>query len=209
MARTVDPQRYEARRLAIMDAALTCFAAEGFDRATTAAICGEAGIGSGTFFHYFPTKLGLLLAILDLGTQETSDWFVAQERRTDPALVITDYVEHAASEFNDPRLPGFVRAVGSLMGEAEVVAALARDDEVIRAGLVPWVAGAQRAEAFRTDISAHRLAEWLLAIVDGYVGRLATTPGFDAAAEREMLTDVVARLVKRCPDCAATCSTSR
>ena len=42
MARTVDPVRYEARRLAIIDAALTCFARDGYDRATTAAICAQA-----------------------------------------------------------------------------------------------------------------------------------------------------------------------
>lgn len=73
---------------------------------TSAAICREAGIATGTFFHYFPTKLDLLLAILDLGTHGSRDWFGAQEGRTDPAQVVTDYVEHAASEFSDPRLPG-------------------------------------------------------------------------------------------------------
>lgn len=196
MSRTVNPRRHAARRLAIIDAALTCFAAEGYDRATTAAICREAGIGSGTLFHYFPTKLGLLLAILELGTQETCDWFSAQEGRTDPARVIADYLEHAASEFADPRLPGFVQAVGAISGEPEVNAALARDDDATRTGLKPWVTAAQRSGTFRTDIPADRLTEWLLAIVDGYVGRLASTPGFDAATERAMLTDVAARLTR-------------
>ena len=71
MARTVDPERHLARRLVIIDAALTCFAASGYAGTSTAAICREAGIGSGTFFHYFPTKQSLLLAILALGTEET------------------------------------------------------------------------------------------------------------------------------------------
>lgn len=196
MARTVDPERYAARRLVIIDAALTCFAAEGYDRATTSAICHEAKIGSGTFFHYFPTKLGLLLAILDLGTEENNDWFAAQEGRTDPAQVITDYVEHAAAEMTDPRLPGFVRAVGAVMGQAEVAAALARDDAATKTGLRPWVAAAQRDGGFRTDLSADRLTDWLLAVIDGYVGRLATTPSFDAALELETLTNLTARLTR-------------
>lgn len=196
MARTVDPQRHEARRLTIIDAALTCFAGAGYDRATTAMICREAHIGSGTFFHYFPTKLSLLLAILEFGTQETRDWFAAQEGRVDPGAVITDYVEHAATEFTDPRLPSFVRTVGAVVGETEVAAALTRDDDATRTGLRPWVAAAQQAGTVRTDLPAHRLTEWLLAVVDGYVGRLCATPGFDAIAERPMLTDTVARLTR-------------
>lgn len=195
MARTVNPKRHAARRLVIIDAALTCFAAEGYDRATTAMICGEAGIGSGTFFHYFPTKVGLLVAILDLGTQETRDWFSAHEGRTDPAQVIAEYVEHAASELTDPRLPGFVRAVGAIAGEPDVAAALARDDEATREGLRPWVAAAQRRGAYRTDLSADRLAEWLLALIDGYIGRLATSPAFEAHTEQRMLANLAARAV--------------
>ena len=78
MARTVDPERHLARRLVIIDAALTCFAATGYAGTSTAAICREAGIGSGTFFHYFPTKQSLLLAILALGTEETRAWFAAR-----------------------------------------------------------------------------------------------------------------------------------
>lgn len=47
----------------ILDAALTRFAIDGFDRATTAAICREARISSGTFIHYFPTTGNTLLAV--------------------------------------------------------------------------------------------------------------------------------------------------
>lgn len=196
MSRTINPRRHAARRLVIIDAALTCFAADGYDRATTASICREAGIGSGTFFHYFPTKLGLLLAILDLGTQETLDWFIAQEGRADPAQVITDYLEHSATEFTDPRLPGFVQSVGAIAGQPEVNTALARDDDATRTGLNPWVRAAQQTGTFRTDIAADRLTDWLLAIIDGYVGRLASTPDFDAATERALLTDVATRLTR-------------
>src|SRR3954454_19686828 len=110
--------------MAIIDAALTRFAEDGFDRATTAAICRTAGIGSGTFFHYFPTKLDVLLAILELGTAETVAWFAAQRGRSDPGGVLADYVVHTATEFTDPRLAGFVRAVGAVMNDEQVAAAL-------------------------------------------------------------------------------------
>ncbi|WP_369140968.1 TetR/AcrR family transcriptional regulator [Modestobacter versicolor] len=195
MARTIDPVRHEARRTAIIDAALTCFAADGFDRATTAAICRTAGIGSGTFFHYFPTKLDVLLAVLELGTAETVAWFAAQQGRTDVGGVLVDHVVHSAAEFADPRVAGFVRAVGAVMNDERVAAALARDEAAVLDGLLPWVEAAQAAGEVRDDVPAARLCAWVLVVLDGFLGRLAGESGFAAAAERDMLVDTVRRLL--------------
>ena len=194
MARTVDPVRHEARRLAIIDAALTCFAADGFDRTTTATICRTAGIGSGTFFHYFPTKLGVLLAIIEVGTSNTAAWFEAQLGRSDPVGVLLDLVARAADEGADPRVAGFVRAVGAVMSEAKVAAALARDEAVLREGLLPWVKAAQRAGGIRDDLPADRLTDWIMVLLDGFLGRIASEQ-FDPVAERDMLLDTARRLI--------------
>lgn len=195
MARTLDPARHQARRMAIIDAALTCFAAEGFDRTTTAAICRTAGIGSGTFFHYFPTKLSALLAILELGTAESAGWFAAQAGRTDASRVIEDYVAHAVAEFTDPRVAGFVRAVGAVLAEAEVLAALAKDEAVVHQGLLPWVRAAQEAGEVRTDIAPSRLCAWIGVVLNGFLDRMTTDGAFTATTERHMLADTVRRLL--------------
>ncbi|WP_202925778.1 TetR/AcrR family transcriptional regulator [Goekera deserti] len=194
MARTIDPVRYAARRLAIVDAALTRFAEDGFDRATTAAICRTAGIGSGTFFHYFPAKLDVLLAILELSTAETVAWFAAQQHRTD-AAVLDDYVIHAAAGYADPRVAGFVKAVGAVMNDEQVAAALARDEAAVADGLLPWVQAAQSTGQVRVDVPAARLCAWVLVVLDGFLGRLATDTGFLAAAEQDMLLDTVRRVL--------------
>lgn len=202
MARTVDPERHRARRLLIIDAGLTRFAADGYAGATTASICREAGISSGTFFHYFPTKSSLLLAILELGAQEVEDWFAAQVSRPDAEQVITDFVAHAAAEAADPRTPGFVRAVGAIMTEPDVAAALEHDERVRLRNLQAWVAAAQKSRRIRTDLSADRLAQWVLAVLDGYLNRLSVD-GFDAVLEQDQLGDVVSRLLAPVPAQAA------
>lgn len=196
MARTVNPARHEARRLAIIDAALTCFARDGYDGATTAAICREAGIGSGTFFHYFPTKLGVLLAMLELGTREEQEWFAAQEGRDDARGVLDDYVAHTADEMADARVAGLVRAVGAVMSQPEVVLALEQDTAAIRSGLLPWVRAAITAGEVRADLPPERLVVWLQALLDGYLGVVVTEAGFDAAAESATLRDAVRRLLQ-------------
>ncbi len=197
MARTVDPARYERRRLAIVEAALTCFADHGFERTGTAAICRAAGIGSGTFFHYFPTKLDVLLAVLRLGTAGTEEWFAAQSQagRADAAAVVDEFVTHTVAECADPRMPGFVKAVGALVAEPDVAAALARDTAATHGGLLPWIKAAQAAGDVRVDVSADRLCTWVLVVLDGFLSRLAEDEAFEARAEQGMLVDAVRRLL--------------
>ncbi len=195
MSRTVNPERHRARRLQIIDAALTCFAGNGFFGTSTAELCRVAGIGSGTLFHYFPTKQSILLAILDLGTTETAEWFAGRDPGSDPREVIDDYVQHAAEQYADPRIGGFVRAVGAVMGEPEVERALARDAQVLRESLLPWVAAAQAAEQVRTDVGSGSLTDWILLVLDGYLGRLATDDDFSAQTQNAVLTDTLGRLM--------------
>lgn len=196
MARPVDPVRHEARRLQIIDAALTRFAADGYEGATTAAICRTAGIGSGTFFHYFPTKLDVLLATLELGTSETSEWFDAQtDRRDEPVQVLHDYVDHLIEDLTDPRLPGFMLSVGAVMGDPAVAQALEADDLTGRTGLTHWVGRAQELGACRVDLSAEQLVSWLQVLFNGFIDQLATQDSFQVADQAPTLHDLVDRLL--------------
>ncbi|NYE35054.1 AcrR family transcriptional regulator [Nocardioides cavernae] len=195
MARTVDPEKHRARRLLIIDAALTCFAESGYAGTSTAAICRRAGIGSGTFFHYFPTKQSLLLAILALGTDETRAWFAACPADGSPIAVVEAYLDHTSAQMADPRMPGFVRAVGAVVGEPEVDAALDEDTRVLQDGLEPWIVRAQEAGEVRTDLPAHDLTSWVLVVLDGFLGRLATDAAFTAEKQAGTLRDAVRRLL--------------
>lgn len=195
MARTVDPERHEARRLHIIDAALTVFAERGYTGATTAAICRQAGIGSGTFFHYFGTKLAVLLAILQLGIEETQQQARELEGRTDPLGVLGEIVDRALAETTEPRLAGFVLAVGGVMGEPEVARALATDDAAQHDLLRTWIGRAQRAGQIRTDMSAGRLASWVQVLLGGFLERAAMDEEFTAAREGEELRAAVRHLL--------------
>jgi len=187
VARTVDPQRHEARRLQIIDAALTVLAERGYEGATTAAICRAAGIGSGTFFHYFATKTELVLAILELGTSETVAKAAAFEGRTDPLGVLLDLLGGWADDAADPRIPGFVRAVAGVMHLPAVADALAADDRAQRDLLLPWVERGQAAGEVRTDLTPARIASWLALLSGGFLERVATDPDFTVAGERDLL----------------------
>ncbi|WP_022919437.1 TetR/AcrR family transcriptional regulator [Ruania albidiflava] len=195
MARTVDPQRHEARRLQIIDAALTVISARGYEGATTAAICRAAGIGSGTFFHYFPTKVELLLAILALGTAEVSELAERLANVEDPMAAIEAIVDQAVADAADPRVGGFVLAVAAVMHEPKVVAALQADEDAHRALLTEWLARAQDAGRVRTDLPAARLASWVRLLLDGFLERIATEEDFTAEREEPVLRETVLRFL--------------
>lgn len=195
MARTVNPALHAERRLAIIDAALTCFARDGYAGATTAAICREAGIGSGTFFHYFPTKRAAMEAILDLDHGEQTDWFARQAGRHDPVSVIDEYVEHTGAVLQEPRLAGFVVAVAAVMTEPEIRTALARTDRYVRTALAEWLTLAQDQGLIRADLPAIRLASWVMVLINGFIDELVTDVDFDAVAESGVLRDGVRRLL--------------
>jgi AcrR family transcriptional regulator len=56
-------QRAEETRARIMQAGLECFAQGGYDATGMAEICQRAGVTKGGFYHHFPSKQALFLAL--------------------------------------------------------------------------------------------------------------------------------------------------
>ncbi|QUH03542.1 TetR/AcrR family transcriptional regulator [Saccharopolyspora erythraea] len=195
MPRPVDPERHRARRLQIIDAGLTAFSRHGYAGATTAVICRTAGVGSGTLFHYFPTKDSLLVAILELGTTETREFFAAQEGRDDSREVLLDYVRHAVADLRDERAAGFIAAVGGVVSNELVATALRADEEAIREGLTTWTERAQSGGQIRTDLSARQVADWIALLLDGFADRITAQGEFDADRETPLLLELTELLL--------------
>ncbi|MBC7226156.1 MAG: TetR/AcrR family transcriptional regulator [Thermoflexales bacterium] len=57
--------RAEETRERILAAAEECFARQGYDATGVAEICERAGVSKGAFFHHFPTKQAVFLALLE------------------------------------------------------------------------------------------------------------------------------------------------
>ena len=184
MARPVDPELRAARRLQIIDAGLPAFAEHG-PGATTAKICGSAGIGSGTFFHHFATKDSLVLAILELGTAETREFFAAQDAAASPRAAIHTYLEHSAAELADRRAAGFILAVGAMTSRPDVVAALGAEEDETYRGLLGLLERARDAREIRTDITVERIARWIMMLGEGLADGVAS--GYAHAADEVTL----------------------
>lgn len=67
---TKKEEQYEIRKWQILDIALNHFIQYGFHGTSTRKIVEEAGISSGLMFHYFPNKLALYEALVEIGCEK-------------------------------------------------------------------------------------------------------------------------------------------
>lgn len=67
----------------ILDAALACFTAQGFEATTVADICARAAVSNGSLFHHFGSKEGIAEALFLAGLEDYQDGLLAVLRRHD------------------------------------------------------------------------------------------------------------------------------
>src|SRR6476646_1983534 len=78
----VTPNRRGARsREAVLDAAERLIAEHGYEAATVAALVKEAGIPASSIYHYFGSKEGVLLAVMERGAERFFDELALADRR--------------------------------------------------------------------------------------------------------------------------------
>lgn len=67
---TKKEEQYKLRKWQILDIALNHFIRYGFYGTSTRKIAEEAGISSGLMFHYFPNKMALYEALVEIGCEK-------------------------------------------------------------------------------------------------------------------------------------------
>jgi AcrR family transcriptional regulator len=190
--RTVNPERHAAKRKLILEAAALVFAQRGYDGATTAAICREAGIGSGTLFHYFPNKRSLMLGLF--GDDVTADAvFIDELDRDDPGSALWRAVDRMAADLASPLAPGMLASVIQLaMKDEEFALLVEKGDQRMRELLADLIRAGQSEGTFGADLNPERAARWIHGIITaGYF--MTDVDGFEATADRDELGRILAR----------------
>ena len=102
-------QRSEETRGRILDAAVRKFAIAGYDAASVDDICSEAGVSKGAFYHHFPSKQSVFLALMngwltliDMGMEA-----VHQETIPETLIQMTEMLPGVFAAAED-RLPMFL-----------------------------------------------------------------------------------------------------
>lgn len=98
----------EAKRRALLDAAIEEFAANDYENASISRVVARLGIAKGSIYQYFADKQDLFLYLIDLATQEKLA-FVRTLQPPDPQMSIFAYMRWALRvnthfELSHPRL---------------------------------------------------------------------------------------------------------
>lgn len=127
--RTVDPEKHARRRADILAAAAEEFAANGFDGTSTAAICRRAGIGSGTLFHYFPTKLDIVHGLFGDAFERMALLYREAEAEDDPRAGLDLVLQDLFNDLADPLTPGLMAVALLQVGRDEAFARLLGEND--------------------------------------------------------------------------------
>jgi Transcriptional regulator len=122
-------QRSEETRARILDAAIRRFAIAGYEAASVDDICTEAGVSKGAFYHHFPTKQAIFLALMQAWLAKIDVGLDAAREASVPKTLLhmTDLLPGVFAAAED-RLPMFL----------EFWLQASRDETVWKAIIAPY-----------------------------------------------------------------------
>lgn len=192
--RTIDPEKHARRRADILVAAAEEFAANGVDGTSTAAICRRAGIGSGTLFHYFPTKLDIVHGLFGDAFERMAVIYLEAEAEDDPRAGFDLILQDLFDDLADPLTPGLMAVALLQVGRDEAFARiLGENDERARRTLTIVLARMADRGA-RLAFPPERAAAWVQHLFDASFlasGNIEFDAGLQTAELRMMISWLV------------------
>jgi len=122
-------QRSEETRAHILDAAVRRFAISGYNAASVDEICSDAGVSKGAFYHHFPSKQAIFIALLEGWLKTIDEAIIALRKPSVPeTFVHMTEVLPAIFAAADERLPMFL----------EFWIQASRNEEIWKATIAPY-----------------------------------------------------------------------
>jgi TetR/AcrR family transcriptional regulator, transcriptional repressor of aconitase len=176
----------QSRRRQIMDAAITCFAREGFHRTTMQDIVSETGLSAGAIYRYFRAKEDIVAAIAAEHHAAEAAAFAEVGTSDDVAAVLRQLVHVSLGRLADPAEQQWRRVTVQVWGEA------LRNDrvmDIVRSGLDEPVAiltelfrRGQRDGRLPPELDPDGAARVCASIFQGLVLQQAWDPKLDVGA---------------------------
>lgn len=196
-------ERRSDRRASIIQAAMTVFAAHGYQGATMDEIARQAGVAKGTPYLYFTDKAGLFYAVFETWTAEAleaSEKSMSSARNASEALTA---IAINASDFMEEHREWFPLTLEVWSASSSPALrdrfAIALDDLYARyRGAVSGIIRlGQESKEFRDDLDADALAATLTGAIDGLFLQCWFDPTLDSKRLLKGLFDALMRGITR------------
>ena len=200
----VSQAHLDARRQQILEAAIACFAREGFYRATMQDIVRESGLSPGAIYSYFKSKEEIIEAIAD------------ERHLRERALIAAAREQGSAASMLRDLAQGFFGALDDAEGRAQrriniqIWAEALRNPQlhaIVRAGvdeprvmLAEMVAAAQERGELPAHLAPDALARVMIALFQGFILQQAWDDEADVASYVAVIEAMLTALLKQATD---------
>ncbi len=181
IARRRNPERTEARRQQVLEAAVTCFRKEGFRGASMADISATAGMSPGHIYHYFKNKEAIVEAIVDLDKQRVLEHI--HDLKGQPNI-LDALIAGLDCRLNECQVDcaAFLLEIFAEATRNPIVGDLIRDrNAILDQHLQEALVIGQRQGSVATDIDLENITGLIAAMLYGLDLRMALRPDADRA----------------------------
>jgi AcrR family transcriptional regulator len=193
--RKVDPVKHEQKRRQILGAAFRCFIRDGFRGASTTDICAEAGISPGHLYHYFPSKVAIIEAMIDMGLARAAAHF-------EKILAAPDVIEALLADIEDSSLRFRPAQILNLDGLAEAARnpefakVIERHTTAVRRMWSDFLRQAQSQGRVDPELDPEATANILIALIDGSRAMPIRDPKLDIKQSVAHLRTMLVRFLR-------------
>ncbi len=195
----------EANRQRILDAALRCFARDGFHNTTIGDIVRASGVSQGAVYLYFATKEDIILALGDDRRSSEAAITALASAGQDPVMGLLHLIAfHGATlapggdlDLHRIRVQAWAEALRS----PEILDGVRTGIGAVRAAIVDLVRRAQRTGQIRSEIDPEAVARVMIAAFQGAVLQVAWDDAPDLPAFGAVIDTLVRSLLT--PEAAA------
>lgn len=170
----------DERRRQILEAATTCFARDGFHKATMQDIVAESRLSPGAIYNYFASKEDIVEAIAEERHRREASLLAAARDRPTAREALRGIREAFFGPLKDARERRRRGVSIQLWAEAQrnprILKIVRRGVDTPRRLLRELIADAQRRREVASDLDADALARFLIAAFQGFVLQLEWDP---------------------------------
>lgn len=194
--RVTDPEKHQAKKQMILEAAKACFAEQGFHQTSTAQICAAAGVSTGNLFHYFASKKAIIAAIVEEDLQQTQIFVAALREQENLVTALDAFFDVVLDVASDTAQASLALEIAAEAGrDAEIGVLYRLSTRVMREELEYLVSLGMERGQFSRQFSAASVVHCLMVMVDGIFSRVSVDQQFkpqeQKAALRTMMTGVL------------------
>ncbi|MEC5399550.1 TetR/AcrR family transcriptional regulator [Uliginosibacterium sp. H1] len=176
-----DPERAEARRCQVLDAAAGCFREHGFHGASMAEISKRAGMSAGHIYNYFASKEEIIFGIVDRNVEDVLERMqTLVDGGRDVLDVLVDRAAEGVAHNTEPAYVSLMLEVSAEAARNPAVAAKVRAaDRILLGRLHELLMSSGKATAYREDPARQGRLNMLVAMFEGIRQRALACPDLD------------------------------